>query len=61
VKIKIIFAGKGTKLSMIALDLADEEEAMVLARRLAKHTGRTVTVRDASGEILNAIEAVAKH
>jgi hypothetical protein len=43
---------------MVALDLADEE-ALALARRMAEHTGRTVTVRDAEGEILDTIEAVA--
>jgi len=45
---------------MVAVDLADED-ALALARRMAEHTARTVTVRDADGEILDTIEAVARN
>jgi hypothetical protein len=58
---KILFVGSGVKLSMVALDLADAEEALALARRMAEHTGRTVTVRDADGEILDTIKAAARN
>jgi hypothetical protein len=34
------------RLRMIILDLADEAEAMKVARNLALQTGRCVTVRD---------------
>jgi len=30
---------------MISLDLADPDEALAIARRIAEHTGRTVIVR----------------
>lgn len=60
-KSKVIFVGSGATLSMISLDLADAEEALAVARRLAEHTGRNVTVRDADGEILDTIEAVARN
>jgi hypothetical protein len=60
-KPKIVIVGSsGAKLSMVALDFADAEEALVLARRMAEHTGRTVTVRDADGEILDTIEATTR-
>jgi hypothetical protein len=48
-KPKFVLVGNGTKLSMIELDLADEEEAMALAKRLADHTGRTGTLRMPEG------------
>jgi hypothetical protein len=38
-------------ISMIALDLADEAEAWAVAKNLAQNLGRTVTVRDAAGNI----------
>ena len=60
-KPKIVFAGSGAKLSMISLDLAGAEEALALARRMAEHTGRSVTVRDADGEILETIQAHPKN
>ena len=61
-KPKIVIVGSsGAKLSMVALDFADAEEAMVLARRMAEHTGRTVTVRDADGEIRDTIEPAARN
>jgi hypothetical protein len=58
---KIVLVGSGATLSMITLDLADAEEAVAMARRMADHTGRTVIVRDADGEILDTIKASAKH
>jgi hypothetical protein len=60
-KPKIVLVGADTELSMIALDLVDAEEALAIARRMADHTGRTVIVRDADGEILDTIKASAKH
>ncbi len=51
---KLVVMGAGaTRLSMIMLDLEDAERAVALARRLAEQTGRTVTVRDADGYILD--------
>jgi hypothetical protein len=59
---KVVFlVGSGAKPSTVALDLADAEEALVVAKQMAEHTGRTVTVRDAEGEILGRIEAVARN
>jgi hypothetical protein len=60
-KPKIVLVGADMELSMIALDLVDAEEALAIARRMADHTGRTVIVRDADGEILDTIKASAKH
>jgi len=51
----------GAKLSTIALDLADADQALAVARQMAEHTGRTVTVRDADGEILDRIKPAAKN
>jgi hypothetical protein len=60
-KPKIVIVGSsGAKVSMVAVDLADED-ALALARRMAEHTARTVTVRDADGEILDTIEADARN
>ena len=44
---------------MIALDFKDEEAAVGLARRLAEQTGRTVTVRNADGELLGTFRGAA--
>ncbi|UQR61177.1 hypothetical protein LRP30_29990 [Bradyrhizobium sp. C-145] len=46
---------------MITLDLADPDEALAIAERIAEHTGRTVTVRDANGEVLETIRAPSKN
>jgi hypothetical protein len=46
---------------MVAVDLADAEEALRVARQMAEQTGRTVTVRDADGEILGTIQAQPKN
>ena len=56
-----VFVGSGAKLSLVTLDLAYAEEALTLAKRMAEHTGRTVTVRDADGELLETFEAVARN
>jgi hypothetical protein len=59
----IVVTGTGAKdmreFSMIALDLKDEEAAVGLARRLAEQTGRTVTVRNADGELLGTFRGAA--
>ena len=34
--------------SVIVLDLADEDEAIKVAEKLARETGRRITVRDAT-------------
>jgi tRNA1(Val) A37 N6-methylase TrmN6 len=52
--IVITGAGVGT-LSMMIADLADETEALELAKRIADQTGRTVSIRDARGAILGKI------
>jgi len=60
-KSKIVLAGCDAKLSTVALDLADADQALAVARQMAEHTGRTVTVRDADGEILDRIKPAAKN
>jgi diacylglycerol kinase family enzyme len=60
-KPKIVFVGTGANFSMIAFDLAEAEQAVALARRVAEHSGRTVIVRGADGEILDTIEAAARN
>jgi hypothetical protein len=48
--------------SVIVLDLADEDEAMkVLAQKLARETGRRVTVRDATLGLIKTIPAARVH
>ncbi|OSI76524.1 hypothetical protein BST63_01820 [Bradyrhizobium canariense] len=49
--IAVIGAG-ATKLSVVALDLENAEEACAVGKRMAETTGRTVTVRNAEGEVL---------
>jgi hypothetical protein len=41
-----------TPVSTVALDLESSSQALELARRFSERTGRTITVRDADGEIL---------
>jgi uncharacterized protein YggE len=61
-KQNILVMGNGVeRIAMIALDLADEDEAIQLARRLAVHTGRAVAVRDADGQILDTIQATKRN
>jgi hypothetical protein len=57
---KVVMGAGGPELSMIALDLDNAEEAIALAKLLAKQTGRTVTVRDADGNILETAQAAPK-
>ncbi|MCK1337421.1 hypothetical protein IVB38_15630 [Bradyrhizobium sp. 38] len=57
--IAVIGAG-ATKLSVFALDLENAEEACAVAKRLAEMTGRTVTVRDADGEVLGIFPGAKK-
>ena len=60
-KPKLVVIGSGAKLSMVSFDLADPEEALAMARRMAEQTGRTVTVRDANGEVVGTIQAQPKN
>jgi hypothetical protein len=46
---------------MIILDLADEAEALKVARNLALHTGRCVTVRDGKLVLIETIPAASVH
>jgi hypothetical protein len=60
---KIVISRNGVinmgELSMIALDLADAEAAFAVAKRIAEQTGRTVTVRDADGKVLDTFRRAA--
>lgn len=58
---KFLLLRPGAELSMISLGLIDDEEALALARRLADGTGRTVSVRDANGEIMETVRAAPKN
>lgn len=58
---KFLHLDPGAKRTMISLDLIDDEEALALARRIADGTGRTVTVRDANGEIIETVRAAPKN
>jgi DNA-binding LacI/PurR family transcriptional regulator len=61
-KPKVVVIGAGAKQrSMIAVDLDDTKEAFALAKRLAEQTGRTITVRDADGQILDTFPAVTRN
>jgi hypothetical protein len=60
-KPKVVIVGSGAKLSIVFLDLPDTEEALTIARTMADHTGRTVTVRDANGEFLAKLKPSSKH
>jgi hypothetical protein len=61
VKAKVVLVGSGAKVSMIALDLDDPDEALAVAEQVAQQTGRTVTIRDAKGEIIAKIRAPIKN
>ena len=52
------FSGKG---SLIVLELADEEAAKKVARRIALETGRAVTVQTEDMRIIDTIPARATH
>ena len=45
------------EVTTVALDLADAEQALSLARQMAEQTGRTVTLCDADGKVLGTIRA----
>ena len=47
--------------SIIVLDLADEDEAIKVAEKLARETGRCVTVRDATSVLIKTIPAAKVH
>jgi hypothetical protein len=51
-------AGRG---SFIVLEAADEEIARGIAQKLARLTGRRVTVRDAQRSLIEAIPAAGIH
>ena len=61
-KPKVVVAGAGAKqLSRIAVELDNTKEALAWAKRLAEQTGRTITVRDADGQILDTFPAVTRN
>jgi len=47
--------------SVIVLDLADEDEAIKMAEKLARETGRRVTVRDETLVLIKTIPAARVH
>ena len=47
--------------SVIVLDLADEDEAIKMAQKLARETGRRVTVRDETMVLIKTIDAASVH
>ena len=56
----VVMRGATKQVSIIALDLADEAEALVVAKKhLVASTGRSVTVCNAFGEILETVQAPA--
>jgi hypothetical protein len=58
----IILTGTGVSpRSFVVLEIADEEKAFEVARRIAESTGREVTVRDANWVELVIIPGGKKH
>jgi hypothetical protein len=53
--------GMSEPFSTIAFELADEEAALGLGKQISERTGRTVTVRDADGNILGTFQAAPKN
>ena len=47
--------------SVIVLDLANEDEAIKMAQKLARETGRRVTVRDETLVLIRTIPAASVH
>jgi hypothetical protein len=47
--------------TFIVLDQANEIVAIEIARKLARHTGRRVTVRDATSSLIETIPAAIIH
>jgi len=59
---KMLVMGEDAQcLSLITLDLAGPAEALAVAQRLAQETGRVVTVRDASGEVVHTVNSPARN
>jgi hypothetical protein len=52
------FSGKG---SIIVLEYTDEDAALKAARKIAKETGRSVTVRREDMRVISSIPAVSTH
>lgn len=52
------FSGQGT---LIVLELADEDAARRVAQKIARETGRSVTVRDADFAVIEVIPAAGPH
>jgi Tfp pilus assembly protein PilP len=52
------FSGQG---SIIGLEMADEDAAVKIARKIARETGRIVTVRDAEMAVIETIPAASTH
>lgn len=50
--IVVISHGKRRDVTLLILDLANEDRARGLADKIARETGRVVTVRDECGNIL---------
>ena len=47
--------------SLILLELADDDEAIQVAQKLAQETGRRVTVRDGKMALIETIPAASFH
>jgi hypothetical protein len=52
------FSGRG---SIIVLEFADERAALKAAQKIARETGRCVTVRDANMVIIDTIPGASNH
>lgn len=52
------FSGRG---SIIVLELADEAAAKTLAQKIARETGRSVTVRGADFAIIQTVSVAKSH
>ncbi|GMO92976.1 hypothetical protein [Bradyrhizobium sp. TM239] len=52
------FSGRG---SIIVLELADEAAAKTLAQKIARETGRSVTVRGADFAIIQTVSVAQSH
>jgi hypothetical protein len=49
------------ELPRVALELVDAEAAFAVAKRMAEQTGRTVTVRDADGKLIETFQGATKN
>jgi len=52
------FSGQG---SVIVLEMMEQDAAVKLARKIARETGRGVTVRDADMALIETISAASTH